>query len=76
VAPGSDLGSIFGLLSLGRGIGNVICGPMSEGLLRYHDWNNRARFAYGSDYGVLVIFTGCTAAFATVGWVAKRLRVV
>lgn len=76
-APISEPGSIIGLLSLGRGIGNVACGPLSELLL-----NKEAigpgigdRFAYQSEYGGLIVFTGLTAAVGICGWVAKRLKV-
>jgi len=34
ISTAADLGSIFRLLSAGRGVGNIICGPISEGLLR------------------------------------------
>lgn len=51
---GADIGSIFGLLSLGRGIGNIISGPVSELLL------NGRTAGYGSGYGSLIVFTGAT----------------
>jgi MFS family permease len=80
-APRSELGSIFGLLSLGRGIGNVACGPLSELLL------NKGRigsglntnvhgFAYESTYGVLIVFTGVTAAMGMCGWIARVLKLI
>lgn len=74
-STGADLGSIFGLLSAGRGIGNVICGPISEVLLDQQSWDGKALFAYGSEYGPLITFTGITAALALVPWFAKRLHV-
>jgi MFS family permease len=74
VSAGSDLGSMFGLLSAGRGIGNVICGPISESLLGQSSWYGKALFAYGSAYGPLIAFTGITAALTLTPWVAKRLH--
>ena len=77
-APGADLGSIIGLLSAGRGIGNVVCGPLSELLLR-GDGNHphvKAKFAYNSSYGTLIVFTGITAALTLSPWVLKRLHLM
>src|ERR1700759_3620667 len=49
-----DTGSVFGVLMVARGIGNVACGPISEALL-----NKQARtfglVAYKSYYSPLVI---------------------
>jgi MFS family permease len=59
---GADIGSIFGLLGVGRGIGNVIAGPLSEVLLK----GASGMGTYGSGYGPLVVFTGGTAVAATV----------
>jgi MFS family permease len=76
--PGAaDLGSIFGLLSAGRGIGNIVCGPVSELLLR--DGGGRANmsnFAYGTSYSPLVIFTGVTALVAITPWATRKLHVI
>lgn len=76
LSTGSDLGSICGLLSAGRGIGNVICGPISESLLGRGSWYGRALFAYGSAYGPLIAFTGITAALTMTPWVTKRLHLI
>lgn len=72
--PGADAVSIFGLLSVGRGIGNVICGPLSEVLLGQKSWEHNAVFAYGSKYGTLITFTGITATLTLTPWVMKRLK--
>jgi MFS family permease len=76
VSVTSDLGSIFGLLSAGRGIGNVICGPISEAILGGEGWNGKALFAYGSAYGPLIVFTGITATLALTPWITKRLHLI
>ena len=71
---GADVGSIFGLLGVGRGIGNVIAGPLSEVLLK----GDTGMGGYGSGYGPLVVFTGATAgvtvATAMVRWVGGWRR--
>ncbi|KAI9927003.1 hypothetical protein MW887_003384 [Aspergillus wentii] len=59
--PSADLSMVFGLLETGRGIGNVLSGPLSEALLRGKVWEGQAWGGYGSGYGVLVVFTGLTA---------------
>ena len=74
ISTGADLGSIFGLLSAGRGIGNVICGPISEAILNEDGWAGKALFAYGSQYGPLIVFTGATAALTLTPWVTKRMH--
>ena len=76
VSAGSDLGSMFGLLSAGRGIGNVICGPISEFLLGHRPWYGKALLAYGSAYGPLIAFTGTTAALTLMPWVTKKLHLI
>lgn len=81
MAPRSEPGSIIGLLSLGRGIGNVACGPLSEFLLDMGGMSSKIPgggkgFAYHSEYGVLIVFTGVTAAVGMCGWVAKVLKVI
>ena len=76
VAPRSERGNIIGLLSLGRGIGNVACGPLSELLLNKERIGGEVhRVAYQSGYGGLIVFTGLTAAVGMCGWVAKVLKV-
>jgi MFS family permease len=81
IAPRSEPGSIIGLLSMGRGIGNVVCGPLSELLLNKgriggEVYTNSQGFAYQSVYGVLIVFTGVTAAVGMTGWVARVLKLL
>jgi hypothetical protein len=67
------MGSIMGLLSVGRGIGNVVSGPLSEVLM---GWRGSGLFAYGSEYGSLITFTGITAVVALLPWALKQLRLI
>lgn len=81
VTPGgdtgrADLGSMLGLLGGGRGVGNVVCGPVSEALLRHSGGWHGAMGAYGSSYAPLVVFAGITAALTMSGWAVKVLKIV
>jgi MFS family permease len=76
--PGAvDLGSVVGLWSAGRGLGNVVCGPLSEALLKGGAGKmGRKVFAYESPYNLLVIFTGTTAVLAITPWITRKLHLV
>ncbi|RYP58646.1 hypothetical protein DL770_010386 [Monosporascus sp. CRB-9-2] len=64
---------IFGLLSAGRGIGNLVSGPLSESLVKGMTWKGEAIGGYGSGYGPLIVYTGVTALFAGSSFIWKRL---
>lgn len=68
---GADSGMIFACLSAGKGLGNLVSGPLSEALLHAGSW--KAGMAYGSGYGTLIVFTGATALFGGWGYAAKRV---
>jgi len=67
---GVDRSMIIGCLASGRGIGNVISGPLSEVLIKGHPWRGQVGSAYGSGHGTLIVFTGVTALLGgtTVLW--------
>ncbi|KKZ63630.1 hypothetical protein EMCG_02071 [[Emmonsia] crescens] len=71
--PGVDSGMVFGMLAAGRGVGSVICGPLSETLMRKQAWVGRAALGYGTVYGPLIVFTGVTAVLGGVSFGARRL---
>ncbi|KAK2799831.1 hypothetical protein FQN50_008352 [Emmonsiellopsis sp. PD_5] len=71
--PSSDTGLVFGMLAAGRGVGSVICGPLSEALMRKQGWADNAAFGYGTEYGPLIVFTGISAVLGGIGFGAKRL---
>lgn len=74
-APGAEHGLVFGLLAAGRGIGCVTSGPLSDALLNGQPWTTEGiGAAYGTGYGPLIVFTGGTALFGGIGYLAKRLR--
>lgn len=66
---------IFGCLAAGRGIGNMVSGPLSEALIEGYPWQGEAGFGFGSGYGTLIAFTGVSAllggasfGFRKLGW--------
>ncbi|OAG07286.1 MFS monocarboxylate transporter [Paraphaeosphaeria sporulosa] len=69
-------GMIVALFTAGKGIASVISGPVSGALVEADTWKGQVGFAYGSGYGYMIIFSGITASFASIGWIGKRLGVV
>lgn len=69
-----ETGPAFGLLGFGRGIGSIASGPLSEALLRRTLMaGGEGKIAYGSEYGVLIVFTGVAMLLGGTGFGAKRL---
>lgn len=71
-----DISVVVALLAAGKGIGAVISGPLSESLLVADTWKGHAGFAYGSGYGLLLVFTGVSATLGGTAWVGRVLRLV
>ncbi|KAK8074815.1 Major facilitator superfamily transporter [Apiospora hydei] len=71
-----DTSMVFAWLAAGRGIGNVVSGPLSEGLLDGLPWLGRAAGGYGSGYGGLIVFTGVTACFGGASYIWRRAGVL
>lgn len=63
---------VFGYLSVGRGVGNFISGPLSEALLKGMPLQGQAIGGYGSGYGSLVIYAGLTALLSGISTVWRR----
>ncbi|KAF5844762.1 hypothetical protein GGP41_008758 [Bipolaris sorokiniana] len=62
---------VFSFLSLGRGIGNMVSGPVSEALMKV---GNVGGFGlYGTQYGSLVIWTGISATLGGVSIIGRRI---
>ena len=72
--PGIDATVIFPFMELGRGIGNIVSGPLSEALLKADTWQGVAWGAYGRNYGPLVVCTGVTALIGGISVVARKLK--
>ncbi|KAL2156426.1 hypothetical protein VTH82DRAFT_1171 [Thermothelomyces myriococcoides] len=69
----ADPSMVFAFLAMGRGIGNVVSGPLSEALVKGMPWKGHAFGGYGSGYGGLIVFTGATAFFGGGSYLWKRL---
>lgn len=72
--PSADVSMVFAFMETGRGIGNVISGPLSEALLKTRLWEGQAWGAYGTEYGILVVLTGVTGLLGGLSVVARALR--
>lgn len=64
---------VFGHLCIGRGVGNAISGPLSHALIRGMPWQGQAIGAYGSGYGILIVYTGVTALLSGMNFLWKHL---
>lgn len=72
--PEADATVIFPFMESGRGIGNVVSGPLSEVLLKADHWKGRAWGTYGSGFGTLVVCTGATALVGGISVVARQMK--
>ncbi|OTB07091.1 hypothetical protein M426DRAFT_318449 [Hypoxylon sp. CI-4A] len=69
-----DPSMVFGWLAAGRGIGNVVSGPLSENLISGLPWKgDTSAYGYGSGYGSLIVFTGVTALLGGASFIWRRL---
>ncbi|KAF2206333.1 hypothetical protein CERZMDRAFT_115779 [Cercospora zeae-maydis SCOH1-5] len=74
---GTDANLIFGLLAAGRGVGSIISGPLSESLLMgSRVWEDGAVSAYSSEYGTIIIFSGCTALLGGGSWFMRKAGII
>ncbi|KAA8650628.1 hypothetical protein EYZ11_002742 [Aspergillus tanneri] len=74
--PSLETGLVFGLLAGGRGIGNVISGPLSTALIKRGSvvGDERGKIGYTTEYGALILFTGVTAILGSWSWMWNHLR--
>ncbi|KAH8907614.1 putative MFS monocarboxylate transporter [Coniochaeta sp. PMI_546] len=70
--PAVETGMVIALFSAGKGLGAVISGPLSGALVKLDVWKDHAGYAYGSGYGYLILFSGVTASFQSIGWFGKK----
>lgn len=63
---------VLSFLATGRGVGNVVSGPLSEVLVQGSAWKG-AMAGYGSGYGTLIVFTGVTALFGGASLLFRRI---
>lgn len=64
---------VFVLLAAGRGVGNIIAGPMSQAMYRAMSWKGEAGLAYGSGFGSLIVLTGITALGSGICFLGRRV---
>ncbi|KAK4172241.1 major facilitator superfamily domain-containing protein [Triangularia setosa] len=68
---------VQGHLCVGRGVGNVISGPLSSALISSGMlWQGRAMGSYGTRYGTLVLYTGLTALLSGMNILWKCLSLL
>ncbi|RKK86337.1 hypothetical protein BFJ68_g17157 [Fusarium oxysporum] len=63
---------ITGFLIAGRGVGNIVSGPLSEALYKAVPTQNSNIWGLGG-YGAIVVFTGITALGGGTSFIWKRL---
>jgi MFS family permease len=64
---------VYGHLCIGRGIGNIISGPLSDAIIRSQPWQGQTIGGYGSGYGVLIIYVGLTSLISGMNFVWRLL---
>jgi MFS family permease len=69
----ADANVVFGFLAAGRGIGSVVSGPLSEALISTSNLQDTKSLGYGSAYGSLIIFSGCTALVGGSSWLVRKV---
>ncbi|KAK4461229.1 major facilitator superfamily domain-containing protein [Cladorrhinum samala] len=67
---------VFGWLCAGRGIGNVVSGPLSGVLIHSLPWKGHAIGGFGSGYGSLIVYTGVSAVLGGSGFIMRHLGVL
>lgn len=67
---------VHGHLCVGRGIENIMSGPLSDSLLKGMLWRGKAIGGYGSGSGILILYTGLTSLFSRATFVWKHLNLL
>lgn len=67
-----DTGLVMGLLLGGRGLGFVVCGPVSASLLGVG--SGKMGWGYDGQYGPVILATGATALLGSWGWMWKMVK--
>ncbi|KAJ6188997.1 hypothetical protein N7519_003905 [Penicillium mononematosum] len=74
--PSTESSMVFAPLAAGRGVGNLVSGPLSEGPIDGMPSEGDAGYGYGSGYGSLIAFTGVTGVVGGGSYIARREVVV
>lgn len=72
--PSAESSMVFACLAAGRGVGNLVSGPLSDGLIKGLPWEGNAGYGYGSGYGTLIAFTGVTGVVGGGSYAARRMK--
>ncbi|EWZ80037.1 hypothetical protein FOWG_15900 [Fusarium oxysporum f. sp. lycopersici MN25] len=67
---------VHGYLSVGRGVGNIISGPLSSSLIRGQPWQGKVIGGYGSGYGILILYTGLTGLVSGMNFLWRYVNVL
>lgn len=70
----AEAGVFLGMMAATRGLGAIVSGPISEELLKLGLGAKALAGAYGSKYGVVIVFTGVTAVLGGFG-IIERVRI-
>lgn len=73
-APHAETSLLMGTWAAGRGIGAIVSGPLSNKLLELKLGEGTLRFAYGTKFGILIVFIGVTAVVGGLGGFIARGR--
>ncbi|KAL2839835.1 major facilitator superfamily domain-containing protein [Aspergillus pseudoustus] len=65
---------VFACLAAGRGVGNLVSGPLSEALVKGMPWEGAVGYGFGSGFGPLIVFTGVTGVVGGGSYVARKLE--
>lgn len=63
-------------LCFGKGIGNVVSGPLSDVLIKGMPWQGKVMGGYGSGYGGLIVFTGVTGLLSGANFLLQHLKLL
>ncbi|OJJ50001.1 hypothetical protein ASPZODRAFT_59389 [Penicilliopsis zonata CBS 506.65] len=72
--PSAESSMVFASLAAGRGVGNIVSGPLSEALVKGLPWQGELGYGYGSGYGTLIVFTGVTGLVGGGSYLAKHFK--
>lgn len=67
---------VQGHLCVGRGLGNIMAGPLSSALIQGQPWKGKLMGGFGSGYGGLIVYTGVTALISGGNYLTKRLKLL
>lgn len=70
-----DTGMVISLFCVSKGVGSVVSGPISERLLQVSPFDD-VDYAYGTRYGVVIVFTGICAAFGGIACLGRLVKAV